>query len=404
MEEARGFLSGDCFDSLSPLDPGVGSLSFWSPEHQLARHEIKRSFLRSLLSSFHVLFMEVRAMRQRSVHRLRRSRQGFTLIELLVVIAIIGILIALLLPAVQKVRDAATRTQCQNRLRQIGLAIHNYEQVEGKFPLGCHSDWAHDNKKPHPDGWYTSWLFEITPYIEQDNVWKLDQTILKQAGYGYDPWNTKFPHPALGTVMPMYICNADPRTLVAEPSEGLQVALTSFLGVAGTRANGSPLSQGGPLPSWDGIFRNEGVAIRIAEVTDGLSNTLMVGERPPSGKTMDFGWWFAGYGQDDHNHDGGAGAGDVLLGIRETNTTTATIPYGSDYTVCGQGPLNPGFPYKAGEVENLCDMFHFWSLHAGGANFLFGDGSAKLISYSVSQATMDALATRNGNEVLGNDY
>ena len=331
-------------------------------------------------------------MARNAVHRLRLGRSGFTLIELLVVIAIIGILIALLLPAVQKVRDAATRTQCQNRLKQIGLAMHNYEGVEKCFPTGVQLGYPLQTLRPHPYGWYTSWLWKLTPYMEQDNLWNQDHAIVPQASVGYDPWSTIVPHPALGTVMPMYICNADQRTLLAEPSEGLTVALTSFLGVAGTRANGSSSN----LPTKDGMLFFDS-KVRIPEVTDGLSNTLLVGERPPSGPEMDFGWWFAGAGQDP----GYFGSGDVVLGMRETNTTVQ-VP---GYSQCGQGPLNPGFPFGPGQINNLCDMFHFWSLHSGGCNFLLGDGHVKMINYSVSQQIMDALATRDGNETItGGDY
>jgi prepilin-type N-terminal cleavage/methylation domain-containing protein/prepilin-type processing-associated H-X9-DG protein len=343
-----------------------------------------------------MFFMEVGAMPQHPFPRLRCSRRAFTLIELLVVIAIIGILIALLLPAVQKVRDAATRSQCQNRLKQIGLACHNYEQVAGSFPMGVQTDCGLHT--PHQYGWFTSWMWKLTPYMEQDNLWNLDHNTSLypwSATTGYDPWSDRFPRPALGVVMPMFICNADTRTLIAEPSEGLTVALTSFLGVAGTRANGACT---GTTPTKDGIFFNDS-KIRFADVTDGLSNTLAVGERPPSGNQLDFGWWYAGAGQDP----GYCGSCDVVLGVRETNTTTM-VP-GSDYTVCSQGPLNPGFPYGPGQISNLCDMFHFWSLHSSGSNFLFGDGHVKLISYSVGQSVMDALVTRDGGETIqGGDY
>src|SRR5262249_31827470 len=172
-------------------------------------------------------------------------KRGFTLIELLVVIAIIAILIGLLLPAVQKVRDAANRTKCSNNLKQIGLGLHNYHDVNGRFPVGAHNI-RRVNGGPHKleafQNWGRSSMTMILPYVEQDNLWRQTQDVQvvgsspPPAYTADDPKGVKYKYPwdrnppktgvqrfqGLGTVMQVYSCPADSRTLVSAPSEGLQ--------------------------------------------------------------------------------------------------------------------------------------------------------------------------------------
>jgi prepilin-type N-terminal cleavage/methylation domain-containing protein len=309
-------------------------------------------------------------------------RSGFTLIELLVVIAIIGVLIGLLLPAVQKVRDAANRTKCANGLKQLGLALHHYHDATGTLPSGIRS-W----KIPaEPHSWW-SWMAHLMPYFEQDNLFRAADDFSQNVSWY--PWGNP-PNPALAVPQAVLQCPADSRTLVAAyvPSEphlppSLTVAFTTFLGV-----NGISFHDAKGL-----FFSNSNV--RFAEVSDGLSNTLMVGERPPS-EDLVFGWWFAGTGQ--HGWVNGkstdSGSSDVLLGVNEVNLTYLGPPDN-----CPYGDDKP-YLFKAGDLQNVCDQFHFWSLHVGGANFLFGDASVHFFAYSISNDVLRGMATRADGEVV----
>jgi len=292
----------------------------------------------------------------------RRPRRAFTLIELLVVIAIIAILIGLLLPAVQKIREAANRMKCSNNLKQMGLGLHGYHDVNLAFPSG------HYSGSTGPLAHTTAFL-QILPYLEQDSLFKQTETWLN-ANPGY-PWVAA--NPSIAVVMPLFICPSNPRPKhieAAAAGANTPISLTSYLGSAGTSSN-SPVAADGMLYSDSHV--------RIADVTDGTANTLFVGERPAS-TNLFWGWWPAAAGL-------GAGDGDCVLGSRDI---ALAAYHGAPATNVGLRP---------GSLTNPGDTAHWWSLHAGGANFLLGDGSVRFFSHA-ADAVLPHLSTRAGGETF----
>lgn len=220
---------------------------------------------------------------------------AFTLVELLVVIAIIGILIGLLLPAVQAAREAARRMECSSKMRQLGLALHSFHDTHRRFPP------AHDTRERpwtiNPNGsvnqfvgYYTywSWMARLMPFYEQGNLHTQADSWARSGAPSdrrWDPFGTAPnprtpPNPAFGTLNYLVQCPSDQRVFVAQDSVGVKVALTSYLGVSGIRGDG-PGERSGVLTynRW----------LRVAEITDGTSNTLAIGERPPA-PDYQYGW------------------------------------------------------------------------------------------------------------------
>jgi prepilin-type processing-associated H-X9-DG protein/prepilin-type N-terminal cleavage/methylation domain-containing protein len=288
-----------------------------------------------------------------------RARPAYTLIEVLVVIAIIATLVGLLIPAVQKIRSYAQRLSCGNNLRQLGLALHQYHDAVGSLPAGCSFQ---QGKDPYPS---MSWMTKLLPFVEQDALWEEALAAFAQNRFFETP-----PHfEILGHQMSLYVCPADPASASPADLIAFHVAFTDYLGVEGRDLN-----------SKDGVLFLDS-RVRFGDVTDGMSNTLLVGERPPS-SDQDFGWWYAGWGQMQ------TGSADMTLGVRELRVHP-------NYTACPSGP----YEFRAGSINDVCDAFHFWSWHPGGANFLFVDGSIHFLRYD-DNPLMPALATRAGGEVV----
>jgi prepilin-type processing-associated H-X9-DG protein len=233
-------------------------------------------------------------------------------------------------------------------------------------------------------------MARIMPYYEQDNLYRVADEWARSGDVNLDRrWNPlgNPPNPALGTPVKVWQCPADGRTLqtsyVVAPNP-VTMAFTGYLGVYGLRGN-SVLDRSGMLCA--------NHVVRLLEVIDGTSNTLLVGERPPTADLF-FGWWFAGTGLD------GSGCGDVVLGATDTRLVTllenTREPFLSHYHQC-RGQMKVGL--HPGQISNHCDQTHFWSLHSGGANFLFADGSVHFLGYQ-ADSILPALATRNGGEVV----
>jgi prepilin-type processing-associated H-X9-DG protein/prepilin-type N-terminal cleavage/methylation domain-containing protein len=310
---------------------------------------------------------------------IRRPRFGVSLIEVLVVISILSVLIALLLPAVKKVRSAASRLACQSNLRQIALAAHNYESTTGRLPPAFRHRGV-DVSDPN-----LQWPLLIAPHLELDANARM---VLEDFRESRDAFLPK-PHRGVSLPLKAFSCPSDPRTAVAweysfyyslaRPKPALvtvQLALNSYLG------NGGSLSK-----DRNGVIVADG-RIPLLHIEDGASNTLMFGERPPPANLY-VGWLYIGWGATGPNGNGELAS---IIGVQDPNPFL--IRTGTS------GPCGPGpFPFQEPDLraEPDCSMFQYWSLHGGGGNFAFADGSVRFLSYS-ADPILAALATRAGGE------
>src|SRR5262249_55912869 len=189
----------------------------------------------------------------------------------------------------------------------------------------------------------------------------------------------------------VWTCPMDSRQLAAQDADGYRVAFTGLLGVNGTGKGKN-----------DGVICN--TKVTMVGITDGTSNTLMIGERPPS-RDFFFGWWFAGAGYYDPASAGGTppsqdGTGDVTLGTNDPRYPIALAqPFNGGYKCAANKYL-----FQPGQINDNCDQAHFWSLHPSGGNFAMADGSVRFITYSAgaNPNLMIALGTRAGGETLAN--
>ena len=310
--------------------------------------------------------------------------RAFTLIELLVVIAIIAILIGLLLPAVQKVREAAARIKCSNNLKQWALALHNYHDANGHLPFGSTNNSAHTVRQ--------TWVMYVWPYVEQDNL-------ARQNNYKnpfYNPpgtiWNTL--KGLCGQHVALYLCPSDIGHI--DQDQGFyQRTRGNYMVNWGnalyddTRSppTGTAVQQNfGPFYHLGGHRSTPGVA-RITDVTDGTSNTLLLSETLIAKVASDNDWR-----GDIHNDDGVFRFHTVLT----PNSSAPDLISSRTFFTPNNDPLMPvalGWPQRAAAR----------SRHIGGVNAALCDGSVRFVSNAIALNTWMAMGSMAGGEVVGGD-
>ena len=333
----------------------------------------------------------------------RTSKRGFTLVELLVVIAIIGILIALLLPAVQAAREAARRTQCSNNLKQYGLGIHNYHDINKLLPPGGTIKWGNRG-----GGWNNQlapglgWQARILPFMEQEALYnKIDFKFLQQAFRSPAPTPDKPNLQLRGRDVPYSTCPDDTGEAFYWGN-----AQTSYSGSMGSQFKVSVDSNCNTWTTPDvhydgarglheagntnnpnrisGAFSRLGAPITMASFRDGLSNTIVVGEILGECNDHKQGWW----GQ---NGMGNAHASTSA----PLNTMTTCAKSEADATA--RGYFNP----SCYNWNNWNYSWGFRSYHPGGANFLLGDGSVQFYGDEINYEVYQALGGRNDGRPTG---
>jgi prepilin-type N-terminal cleavage/methylation domain-containing protein len=313
-------------------------------------------------------------------------RRAFTLVELLVVIAIIGVLVALLLPAVQAAREAARRMSCSSNLRQLGLAMHNYHDTHKTLPYTT-SAWGPDGRVNSPGNRGWSWNSFILPYIEQ------------QATYAQIDFNDFVPvnnnRNLLKNPIPVGTCPSDgklkrvrPYGMQGQPFYVELVASSSYVTSGGPFNTGDPGLRGAP-PSVSheaarGMFYYEAVTVRFPQVSDGLSNTIMMGEitlrdantpqQAGSGRDWNGIWYGSWFAANSTPH------GSNILSFQRTAERAMNVPRNA-----GDQPQRQGFH----------------SLHPGGGQFVLGDGSVRFVSETTEHTATSYANMMNSGARLG---
>jgi prepilin-type N-terminal cleavage/methylation domain-containing protein/prepilin-type processing-associated H-X9-DG protein len=344
--------------------------------------------------------------------RTRRTRGGdraaFTLIELLVVIAIIAILIGLLLPAVQKVREAASRLRCQNNLKQIALAAHDYHDAHGSLPGAVEQGTR-----------YSSLFVELLPHVEQQSLYNLWDFV--------NPQNNGSSGRA-ATLIKTYLCPSHPDNDILLPLANGQYSLTTYGGNGGSRPFPPAMSP------CDGVFYTTGAAsqpragqtgVKLLQITDGTSNTLMFGERVVGDRNLDTFLAAQAYSPPVFQPAGtpnpplqptpsymvwapppGPNAAGGLLG----STATINSKYGSSWSPPTSPfpnvppPPPPPIQWSSFGPDWWARLGALGSWHTAGVNVALADGSVRFLRESTPGPALQALCTRAGGEVLSIDW
>lgn len=340
--------------------------------------------------------------------KVTKNRNAFTLVELLVVIAIIGILIALLLPAVQAAREAARRSDCSNKMKQLGLALQNHHDRYKRFPPGGAADQVPFGT--NAGAWGSSWLVYILPDIEQSNIY--DKMIFSGgSGWGTNANNNK--NAAGGNEIDAFYCPSSPlERLARSPHGGGQLSASNYVGVSGAVSGFGGLNESrnanpggsagccsGGIISWGGVLYPNSET-KFANITDGTSNTAFVGEQgnflvTQNGTKQD--WRSSGLhgfiiGWNRTGNPATSWTGD----LRHFNTSTLRyrINQMKGWT---DAPGNCG---SQGICDNASSNLPFNSTHPGGSQFAFCDGSVHFIPATVDDAVLARMCTRDDGQTF----